>query len=521
MGNEKNKKSRQGKLGGASSVAKRKGGVDDEADVRKKKKSKTDVLDMEEEGEISEDDCGIVGDDEADEAPDNEEVPNNEEVPDEANGHGGIEEEGGRDLTVFFGEVARNDDCENDEDSGDEWYWEHEKEVPDPLSSDDENEEQSIPSLAYREDVDPEAMLGLGNTFSTAEEFKHTLLRYTLKTRRNIKLYRSTALKLGAKCEDGSCPWRVYCSYEKSKQKLMIKCYVNEHKCEITGHSKFLKCSTIAMLFAERLRLNPKITKHEIASEIQREYRMFVSVEACGNAKTKVMKERKASHEEHFNKIWDYQAEIFRTNPGTTMDIETIHGPTVGSHLLAAVGHDGDNRIVPIACTVVEVENDTNWDWFVRHLANDLGLKDGKGYAILSDKQKGLFKAVHTILPEVEHRQCCRHIFDNWKKSSHDMTLQRLFWRIARSYTAGDYKMWSERLKEYNPGAYATLQVTKPETWSRAYFKLETLCNDNLNNLSESFNRTIREARRKPFIGDARGYKETVYGSKCEKGFNI
>ncbi|XP_048630294.1 uncharacterized protein LOC125603078 [Brassica napus] len=485
MGSKKNKKSRQGKLGGASSVAKRKGGVDDEADV-------------------------------PDEAPDNEEVPNNEEVPDEANGHGGIKEEAGRDLTVSFGEVARNDDCENDEDSGDEWYWEHEKEVPDPLSSDDENEEQSIPSLAYREDVDPEAMLGLGNTFSTAEEFKHTLLRYTLKTRRNIKLYRSTALKLGAKCEDGSCPWRVYCSYEKSKQKLMIKCYVNEHKCEITGHSKFLKCSTIAMLFAERLRLNPKITKHEIASEIQREYRMFVSVEACGNAKTKIMKERKASHEEHFNKIWDYQAEIFRTNPGTTMDIETIPGPTketwktscrpimgldgaflkwdINGHLLAAVGRDGDNRIVPIAWAVVEVENGTNWDWFVRHLANDLGLKDGKGYAILSDKQKGLVKAVHTILPEVEHRQCCRHIFDNWKKSSHDMQLQRLFWRIARSYTIEDYKMWSERLKEYNPGAYATLQVTKPETWSRAYFKLGTLCNDNLNNLSESFNRTIREA---------------------------
>ncbi|KAL0873930.1 hypothetical protein Bca101_023635 [Brassica carinata] len=293
MGDEKKKKSRQGKLGGASSVAKRKGGPSDEADLRKKKgksatkgkKRNDEEADMEEEREISEDDCGIVGDEEADdEVPDNDEdkdelpanddelpanddelpanndeLPTNDELPanDEADGHGGIEEEGGRDLTVFFGEVARNDDCDNDEDSGDEWYWEHEKEVPDPLSSDDENEEQSIPSLAYREDVDPEAMLGLGNTFSTAEEFKHTLLRFTLKTRRNIKLYRSNALKLGAKCEDSSCPWRVYCSYEKSKQKLMIKCYVNEHKCEITGHSKFLKCSTIAMLFAERLRLNP------------------------------------------------------------------------------------------------------------------------------------------------------------------------------------------------------------------------------------------------------------------------
>ncbi|XP_022560098.2 uncharacterized protein LOC111206918 [Brassica napus] len=227
------------------------------------------------------------------------------------------------------------------------------------------------------------------------------------------------------------------------------------------------------MLFAERLRLNPKITKHEIASEIQREYRMFVSVEACGDAKTKVMKQRKASHEEHFNQIWNYQAEIFRTNPGTTMEIETIPGPIVG---------------------IIEVENDTNWDWFVRHLTNNLGLGDDKGYAILSNKQKS------TPFPEVEHKQCCRHIFDNWKKSSHEMTLQRLFWRISRSYTAGDFKMWSEKLKEYNPGAYATLQVTKPETWSITYFKLGTMCNDNLNNLSESFNRTIREARRKPLL---------------------
>ena len=320
MGNKKNKKSRKEKLGGASSIdasghsrgeliressevagaksgSKRTIGVNG---VRgKKKKTKSYVVDREKEEGISDDEADevvdddeageVVGGDEADEIPDNKQV-----LDDDAGGH--VKEETARDLTVFFGEEARNDDCENEEDTGDEWTWEDEN-VPDPLSSDDENEEQSIPSLAYREDVDPEALLGLGNTFSAAEEFKHTLLRYTLKTRRNIKLYRSTSLKLGVKCadEDSSCPWRVYNSYEKSKQKLMIKVYMSEHECEITGHSNFLKCSTIAMLFAERLRLNPKITKHEIASEIQREYRMFVSVEACGNAKTKVMKQRKAS----------------------------------------------------------------------------------------------------------------------------------------------------------------------------------------------------------------------------------
>ncbi|CAN7021655.1 unnamed protein product, partial [Brassica rapa subsp. trilocularis] len=224
MGNKKNKKSRKEKLGGASSIDasghSRGELIRESSEVAGAKSGSKRTIGV--------NGVRVVGGDEADEIPDNKQV-----LDDDAGGH--VEEETARDLTVFFGEEARNDDCENDEDTGDEWTWEDEN-VPDPLSSDDENEEQSIPSLDYREDVDPEALLGLGNTFSAAEEFKHTLLRYTLKTRRNIKLYRSTSLKLGVKCadEDSSCPWRVYNSYEKSKQKLMIKVYMSEHECEIT-----------------------------------------------------------------------------------------------------------------------------------------------------------------------------------------------------------------------------------------------------------------------------------------------
>ncbi|XP_010424660.1 PREDICTED: uncharacterized protein LOC104709800 [Camelina sativa] len=55
-------------------------------------------------------------------------------------------------------------------------------------------------------------------------------------------------------------------------------------------------------------------------------------------------------------------------------------------------------------------------------------------------------------------------------------------------------------LKAYNPQAYASLQLTNPLTWSRAFFRIGTLYNDNLNNLSESFNRTIRQAKKKPLL---------------------
>ncbi|XP_033144765.1 uncharacterized protein LOC103860861 [Brassica rapa] len=353
------------------------------------------------------------------------------------NGIGGIEEENCRDLGLLFGDEARNDDCEVDEDEGDDDAWDDDK-IPDPVSSDYENEEEMIPAEAYRADTDPTELLRLGKTFSDAEDFKHTCLRYTLKTRYNIKYYRSSSLKMGAKCaaemrvDEDPCPWMVYCSYDKRKQKLMVKTYVNDHKCEKTGQSRILKRSAIASLFTERLRLNPKITAKEIQAEILREYKMEVKENSCIKAKTKLMRERRKTHEEHFDKIWDYQAEIFRSNSRSTIDIETIPGATVGSkqrfyrlymcfqaqkeawkktcrpvigldgaflkwdikgQLLAAVGRDGDNRIVPIAWAVVEIENDTNWDWFVKRLVLDLGLEDGKGFVIMSDKQK-----VNTLL---------------------------------------------------------------------------------------------------------------------------
>lgn len=113
---------------------------------------------------------------------------------------------------------------------------------------------------------------------------------------------------------------------------------------------------------------------------------------------------------------------------------------------------------------------------------------------------QGLVKAIHSVIPRAEHRQCARHIMDNWKRNTHDMELQRLFWKIARSYTEGEYVAYMQELKSYNPAAFGTLLATNPKSWSRAFFRIGSCCNDNLNNLSESFNRTIRAARRKPLL---------------------
>lgn len=85
-------------------------------------------------------------------------------------------------------------------------------------------------------------------------------------------------------------------------------------------------------------------------------------------------------------------------------------------------------------------------------------------------------------LPEAEHRMCSRHILANWKIDSKDPELKRLFWQIAGSYTLGDYQEHMDTLKKYCSGVYNSLLKTNPNTWSRAFCRLGSDCNDNFNN---------------------------------------
>jgi len=368
------------------------------------------------------DDCAVQGDEDCDEVDDA--VDTNREEDDTAGL--GVEEDGNLDMERDFPE-ANGEEEASDNDRVDD-IWDEDK-IPDPLSSDDEDDDRVE---AARNDLgDPEILLALEKTYNSPEDFKLALLMYSLKTRYDIKLYNSEAMVVAAKCvyvsdEGVECPCRVRCSYEKRKHKMQIRTYYNEHTCVRSGHSKMLKVSSNGFLFEERLRVNPKLTKHEMVAEILREYKLEVTPDQCAKAKTKVLRARRASHDSHFARIWDYQAEVLLRNPGTEFNIETVAGAVIGSkqrfyrlyicfqaqreswkqtcrpvigidgaflkwdikgHLLAAVGRDGDNRIVPIAWSVVEIENDDNWDWFLRQLSTSLGLCEMTDLAIISDKQ--------------------------------------------------------------------------------------------------------------------------------------
>ncbi|XP_023642289.1 uncharacterized protein LOC111831612 [Capsella rubella] len=388
---------------------------------------------------------------------------------------------------------------------------------------------------AYSKDKEP--YLWLLQEFNSGEEFKDQLLRYVLKLNYDVKLCRSGATKLAAICRHDNCNWKIYCSSHKRSGKWQVQTYVDTHHHGISGKARMLKQGVIARMFREEARRRPGLRWIDIKDEIMMRYTLSVSKWICQKARRMAFDLVIETQKQQFAKLWDYEAELRRSNQDTHTEIVTIPKacgkqqfdkfyiffealrrtwktccrPIIGldgsflkwelkGEILAAVGRDADNRIYPVACAVVRVENNDSWAWFVQKLKEDLDLGVGSGLTVISDKQKGLLNAVADLLPDAEHRHCTRHIFANWRKVYYDYCHESYFWAIAYSATEGDFKYNMEALRSYDRPAFDDLLKTEPKTWCKAFFSGRSSCEDVCNNFSESFNRTIKDARQKPII---------------------
>ena len=86
-----------------------------------------------------------------------------------------------------------------------------------------------------------------------------------------------------------------------------------------------------------------------------------------------------------------------------------------------------------VAFAVLENESEQSWEWFLRSLHRAIGMLEG--FVISSDMQKGLVAAVQSVYPFVEHRECMRHLFSNFKKHYGGDLFKFGLWAAARTYS--------------------------------------------------------------------------------------
>ncbi|KAK1432082.1 hypothetical protein QVD17_08972 [Tagetes erecta] len=132
--------------------------------------------------------------------------------------------------------------------------------------------------------------------------------------------------------------------------------------------------------------------------------------------------------------------------------------------------NQSNNSIYPVAYGILESENKKSWIWFLELLKKAIGTPNG--LVISSDMQKGLEVAVTQVYPTIEHRECIRHLYSNFKRHFRGDILSRNLWRAARTYSGTEHAKILTEIGETNKEALAYINENHKKIWSRCEYEV-------------------------------------------------
>ncbi|KAJ9542234.1 hypothetical protein OSB04_028740 [Centaurea solstitialis] len=300
---------------------------------------------------------------------------------------------------------------------------------------------------------------------------------------------------------DNKCPWRCYARLMTNEDSFQVISMNDFHSCcRDFEYGSLINYKWIGKEFGHRIRMNPEIKLADIAALVMKKYKCQVTLNQCRRAKMWAINVYEKSLVEHYGLLRSYGDEILRSNPGSTVKLDVTTNPdgkvyfdrfyvclqalkegwmngcrriiaidgcflkgVCQGELITAIGRDGNNHIFPIAWAVINVENKENWTWFLGLLGEDLEIEQGEGLTLMSDQHKGLLEAVKDVMPYAEHRQCARHIYENFRKQFTGVEFRNLFWKAAKASYQLEYERVMDQIKAANPNAYDYLVNKDPK----------------------------------------------------------
>ncbi|KAG8388268.1 hypothetical protein BUALT_Bualt02G0108000 [Buddleja alternifolia] len=288
------------------------------------------------------------------------------------------------------------------------------------LCSDDEENEGGTKYIRFNPKTDMEnPQFRIGMVFTSPDEFKQVVRSHAVHWQRDIVFLKNDKRRVRAKCKGTKCPWVALASKMKNSTTFQIRTLNVKHKCGRTlSKNKFVTSKLLSQKYKNVWRLNNGWRVGDFQEKVHNDLNY------------------------QYARLWDYTEELKRSNPNSTVvlkiDVDAKTGeekfmrlyicfdackrgfmeacrPVTGvdgCHLkgthkgviLTAVGLDPNNCIFPICFCVVEGEHKKSWEWFLELLVQDVGIIDQQKWTFISDRQKGLMPALYELLPDIEHR---------------------------------------------------------------------------------------------------------------------
>jgi len=115
--------------------------------------------------------------------------------------------------------------------------------------------------------------------------------------------------------------------------------------------------------------------------------------------------------------------------------------------------------------------------------------------------KQGLVNALEDLMPGAKHRYCVKHLHANIKRNSFKgKEFKNALWGTPRASNEIQFKYYLEVINGMDQRAYNYLEKINPKMWSRHAFSTTSCSDILLNNIAESFNAWVLEARDQPIL---------------------
>ncbi|WVZ51299.1 hypothetical protein U9M48_002454 [Paspalum notatum var. saurae] len=381
------------------------------------------------------------------------------------------------------------------EDAGNATPYEDSSEEEESLEDSDGNLTTQSSQYPRFNSNDPIPKFELGMKFRGKKQFKKAIIKHGMVERKLIKFYKNEATRMIAKCEWTTCAWR-----------WQISSFIREHTCPPRRDNRLVTAKRVAEKYEKFILANPSWSLERMRQTIQEEMFADVSIPKLKRAKSIVLQKALDSTKGQYKHLYSYQEELLRSNPGSTVVIKRdtegvdhvfqrmyicldackrgfkagcrkvvgldgcfFKGATNGE-LLCAIGRDANNQMYPIAWAVVEKENNDSWDWRWR-----------SGLPMLN-----IGTVLGTYMP-IGERSIRRRNGEALRY-------------CAKAPCMTLFNLAKARLAKRTPQGAQGIMQPIPKDWSGAWFRLGSNCDSVDNNMCESFNKWIVEARFYPII---------------------
>ncbi|XP_023770327.2 uncharacterized protein LOC111918938 [Lactuca sativa] len=362
----------------------------------------------------------------------------------------------------------------------------------------------------------------VNSKFPSVIAFRRALNHYALINEFEYVSEKSDLTRLTACCGDKECKWRIHASLTQDGVTFEVKKFVEIHSCTRSNKSgnKHATQGWIVDVVTDKLKSEGDVSPADLKKWLMHTYNVEVPYMRVFRGREQAYTDMYGKWDDSYVNIYDFKQELEKRNPGSVVEIDLqivacSRGFLAGCRpyialdachlkgkfngvLAAATSIDGNNGMFPVAYGVLEAENTKSWTWFLTSLQKAIGTPNG--LVISSDMQKGLELAITQVYPNIEHRECIRHLCSNFKKHFRGDFFMIKLWEAANTYSVSKHDRLLNEIATKCADAISYLNENHKKIWSRSKFGTLVKCDYITNNISESFNSWVGDIRYKPVL---------------------